>query len=328
VTSEPEWPWAHVKPWAIKYRAWDGVTTRHAVVVLPSSWSSRHHPGSLPLVISPHGRNSFAWANALRYWQNLPAQGPFALVCPDGLARARSAASDPLDRPANPSLFTYGNRGHIDDLARMPRIVQERLPWLRLQTDRVYILGSSMGGQETLLLSARYPNRLAGGQGRLAGAAAFDAPCDLARQCAYLTHRQPNIASRMIEEVGRRPASLRGWNRQAVYFNKKRRRHSTIGELLSDLPKGQEAWDDRSALHYLHNLAALPFPLRIYWSTKDVVVGHQERDQSGKLYRRIKQLAPHANVEAVRGTWAHSREFVPNRQLGQALRDLGLIDQV
>jgi len=327
-TRERTWPWEAVKPWVVHYRAWDGRTQREAVVVLPRAWSPQHHPVRLPLVISPHGRRVSAWDNAARFWQNLPAEGPFALICPDGLARAHDAASDPHDRPPGASLFTYGYRRHIDDLAWMPTILAKRLPWLRIDWKRVFVIGSSMGGQETLLLAARYPNKLAGRNSRLAGAAAFDAPCDLARQCAHLTNRDPAVAARMLEEVGRRPASMRGWNREATYYNRKLRRHETIVRLAAALPREQEAWDARSPLHFANALGELPFPLRIYWSTKDVVVANQERDHSGKLYKRIKQLHPHANVVAIRGTWAHSREFVPSRELGRALVDLGLIGDV
>ena len=93
-----------------------------------------------------------------------------------GRARARAQRQTVhVDLPPNPSLFTYGNVGHVHDLARMPQIVEATLPWLELQRDRIYVLGSSMGGQETLLLAARYPKALAGGHGKLAGAAAFDA---------------------------------------------------------------------------------------------------------------------------------------------------------
>src|SRR5262249_41894972 len=135
--SRGNWPWQHVKPWAITYLAWDGVTPRKAIVVLPRAWGPKHHPPPLPLVISPHGRTNFALNNARGYWQNAPAAGPFALVCPDGLARARSAATDLADVPPNPSLFTYGNEGQIHDLARMPHIVAATLPWLELDRSRI-----------------------------------------------------------------------------------------------------------------------------------------------------------------------------------------------
>src|SRR5262249_19221096 len=189
------------------------------------------------------------------------AAGPFALVCPDGLARARSAATDPEDVPPNPSLFTYGNEGQIRDLARMPHIVDATLPWLELDRSRIYVMGSSMGGPETLLLAARFPKGLVGGFGRLAGAAAFDAPCDLARQCGYLTNHRPTVAKTMIEEVGTRPASVQGWKLDAVFLNRKTKRSSTIGALPAVLPKRQPEGNKRSALNFARHLAPLPFPL-------------------------------------------------------------------
>jgi len=326
--SRAAWPWKQTKPWTVKYLAWDHATARQAIVVLPRAWGPKHHPHPLPLVISPHGRNTLALNNARGYWQNLPAAGPFALVCPDGLARAHSAKTDHVDLPPNPSLFTYGNVGHVHDLARMPQIVEATLPWLELQRDRIYVLGSSMGGQETLLLAARYPKALAGGHGKLAGAAAFDAVCDLAVQCGYLTHHRPGVSANMIEEVGTRPASVRGWNLDARYFNRKERRQKTIGSLLAELPKGQAAWNARSGLSFTRKLAALPFPLRLYWSTEDIVVGNQERDQTGKLFASIERVAPNAKVTPIRGQWAHSHEFFPRRQLGAALAAFDLVSQL
>ena len=44
----------------------------------------------------------------------------------------------------------------------MPQIVAQALPWVRLDLRRVYAIGGSMGGQETLLLLGRHPELLAG----------------------------------------------------------------------------------------------------------------------------------------------------------------------
>ena len=153
--GQAQWPstLGRVRPWLVQYLAWDGQTARQAVVVLPAAWSpSTPPPAAVPLLISPHGRNNFGWNNAVIYWQELPADGQFALICPDGLERAHDPESDPFDEPpSSPSLFTYGYPGHVDDLARMPSIVEETLPWLPIDMERIYVLGSSMGGQETLL---------------------------------------------------------------------------------------------------------------------------------------------------------------------------------
>jgi pimeloyl-ACP methyl ester carboxylesterase len=327
------WPFARTRPYTIPYLAWDEKTAREAVIVLPSGWGPAHQPQPLPLVISPHGRNNFGWGNAAHYWRELPADGPFALVCPDGLSRAHDKASNPFDQPPHdPSLFTYGYRRWIDDLARMPKIVQATLPWLRLDLKRIYVLGSSMGGLETLLLAARYPGPLSAGTGRLAGAAAFDSPCDLAAQCAYLTHlpaahgaNPPGVAARMIEEINARPDSLSGFRQAATFFNAKLDKHMTIGQLLNQLPRKQPLWNERSPLNYVPKLARLPFPLRLYWSSHDTIVGNQGRDQTGKLYKRIKATNAAADVVQVKGLWAHSAEFVPGDCLSDALRAFKLI---
>jgi len=329
------WPAAlgRVRPWLVHYLAWDGATTRQAWIVLPSGWGPSAPPPPAPLVISPHGRNNLGWSNAVTYWQNLPADGSFILVCPDGLGRAHDKATDPYDQPPpDAGLFSYGYSQEIADLARMPQIVHATLPWLRVDLERVYVLGSSMGGQETLLLAARFPRALAAGTGRLAGAAAFDAPCDLAEQCAYLTHRQPSasgspvgVAALMLEEIGAKPASVLGFDQTARFYNRRTKTQMTIGQLLSKLPAHQALWDERSPLGYVETLASLPFTLRLYWSTKDVVVANQATKQSGKLYARIKAAKPAADVERVQGTWAHSAEFVPNGKLGEALAGFGLI---
>jgi pimeloyl-ACP methyl ester carboxylesterase len=64
-------------------------------------------------------------------------------------------------------LASWGWRGQIADLARMPEIVHAELPWLRVDRRRIYAVGGSMGGHETLLLLGQYPKLLA-------GAVAFD----------------------------------------------------------------------------------------------------------------------------------------------------------
>ena len=214
----------------------------------------------------------------------------------------------------------------------MPKIVQATLPWLEIDLERIYVLGSSMGGQETLLLAARYPKSLSGGTGRLAGAAAFDSPCDLVAQCAYLTNKAPvggadppGVAARMIDEIGAKPASLRGFRQSASFFNGRLDRHMTIAELLSKLPRNQALWNERSPLNYVDRLARLPFPLRIYWSSHDTIVGNQGTNQSGKLFKQIKAKNPSAKVTQVKGLWAHSCEFVPGDCLSDALRAFKLI---
>jgi pimeloyl-ACP methyl ester carboxylesterase len=141
----------------VTYRAWNG-ERRYALLVLPRWYGPVRHP-RIPLVISPHGRGLTPRANT-RFWGALPAFGPFAVVSPEGQGRR-------LIR------YSWGWRGQIDDLARLPRILESELPWLRVDRRRVYAVGSSMGGQETLLLVARHPSLLA-------GASALDSATDMA----------------------------------------------------------------------------------------------------------------------------------------------------
>src|SRR5207342_199727 len=137
---------AGVRLWTIRYRAHDG-RIRPAYVLLPARYEPRHD-SPLPLVISPHGRGVGGRANA-RLWGRLPAEYGLAVVNPDGEGRRLP-------------LYSWGDRGQISDLARMPGIVKRALPWLRIRPRSVYAIAGSMGGQEALLLTASHPRLLKG----------------------------------------------------------------------------------------------------------------------------------------------------------------------
>src|SRR5581483_3161349 len=150
-------PGGRVRLWTIRYRSHTGAV-RPAYLLLPR-WYGPHDDPAIPLVISPHGRGVAALTNADR-WGDLAARGGFAVVNPEGQGRRLE-------------LYSWGDPGQIHDLARMPQILRRALPWLRIDRRRIYAVGGSMGGQESLLLAARYPHLLA-------GAIAFDAPTNLA----------------------------------------------------------------------------------------------------------------------------------------------------
>ena len=120
----------------------NGGRHRAAFLVLPR-WYDRHRHLPIPLVIAPHGRGISARDN-LRFWGALPAFGPFALVDPVGQGRR-------LTR------YSWGWRGQIDDLARMPRLVEQAVPGLRIDPSRIYAIGSSMGGQVPRAYAERSP---------------------------------------------------------------------------------------------------------------------------------------------------------------------------
>jgi poly(3-hydroxybutyrate) depolymerase len=255
----------------ISYRAHDGLP-RHAYVIVPADY---RHGTPIPLVISPHGRGVGARTN-VRRWGVLPARGDFAVVNPEGQGRALT-------------LFSWGDPGEIDDLARMPDIVEQALPWLRIDRRRVYAFGGSMGGQETLLLVARFPHLLA-------GAAAFDAPTNMAAR--YRAFEFQPLGT-MLQTLARREIGGTPW---------------------SD-PRGYAL---RSPLDWAKRIAFAGVPLQIWWSTRDRTVTDQ-RDESGLLYRTIKRLNPQAHVSEFVGRWAHTTEMKSRGYLPYALSRFGLM---
>jgi dienelactone hydrolase len=257
----------------IAYRAHDGIR-RSAVVVLPRWYGPRDDP-PLSLVISPHGSGVEPQENARR-WGNLPALGRFAVVNPDGQGRRLE-------------LYSWGSPGEIADLARMPAIVQHALPWLHIKRHRVYAVGASMGGQETLLLLATHPHLLA-------GAVSFDAPTNMATRYALFPERRDG---RTLQRLARLE--------------------------FGGIPRvAGEAWADRSPIYYSRELAFSDVPLELWWSTRDRVVVDQA-SQSGLLFRAIQRLNPRAAVVQVVGTWRHAAEMRPLGRLPFALARIGLL---
>jgi poly(3-hydroxybutyrate) depolymerase len=181
-----------VRELTIAYWAFDGRTS-HATVLLPSGYGPGRNP-ILPLVISPHGRGLDGTKNASR-WGDLPTRGGFAVVNPDGEGSHLSGR------------FSWGAAGQISDLARMPSILAKALPWLRIDPQRIYAVGGSMGGEETLLLLARYPRLLA-------GAVVVDPLVDFARQYRNWND-SAGAAKRKLarREVGGTPSSNPGCSR-------------------------------------------------------------------------------------------------------------------
>jgi pimeloyl-ACP methyl ester carboxylesterase len=258
---------------AISYRAHDGLL-RRAYVVVPADYGRPDDP-PLPLVISPHGRGVSAQLN-IRRWGRLPAIGRFAVVNPEGQGRALT-------------LFSWGDPGEIRDLARMPEIVEHALPWLHVDRHRIYAFGGSMGGQETLLLTARFPHLLA-------GAASFDAPTDMAARYRAFVHLPlgPGLQQLARDEIGGTPRTD---------------------------PHGYAV---RSPPEWARRIAFSGVPLQIWWSTRDRIVTN-EQDESGLLYRLLKRLNPNVPVSEFVGDWAHTTEMKAHGYLPYALSRFGLM---
>jgi poly(3-hydroxybutyrate) depolymerase len=255
------------------YTTHDGKTS-YAIVLLPGWYGPTRHP-ALPLIICPHGRNTVPESTVKR-WRDLPTRGGFAVVIPAGQGRVLQ-------------LDSWGYPGQIDDLARMPDLVEHAVGGFRYERNRVYAIGESMGGQEVLLLAAKYPHLLA-------GAIAFDPAVDMvARYYAF-------------------PALPGGGATQA-------KARIEIGGTPQQVP---QAYAVRSPIDYVRQLALSGVPLQLWWSINDKVIVDQS-SQAGRMYQEIKLVNAKAPVSPYVGRWHHTAEGIADTQLPDALARIGLL---
>ncbi len=170
----------------------------------------------------------------------------------------------------------------------MPSILAKALPWLRIDPRRIYAVGGSMGGEETLLLLARYPHLLA-------GAVAVDPLVDFARQ-------------------------YRNWSDSAGAAKRKLARREVGGTPST----AAAAYAARSPLTYARAIASSGVPLQIWWTRTDRVVV-QSALQSGLLIQRIRELNPAAPLTEVVGSWRHTAVMRAGLSLPAMLAGLGLL---
>jgi hypothetical protein len=282
--GKASWEQVHVKVVTLHYKTHDG-HRRAAYVVLPDWYSPTNNP-PLPLIISPHGRGVSAEENVGR-WGNLPTLGPFAVVNPEGQGRKFRR-------------FSWGYTGQIDDLARMPTLVRQAIPWLRIQPESIYAFGTSMGGQETLLLVARHPKLLA-------GAAAFDPVTDMSRRYRDFAHLPCNRGC------------LRKW-RDPLGHGLRKLAREEIGGTPRSHPR---AYARRSPITYARAIADSGVPLQLWWSRTDRVV--RSADQSVPLARKLRRLNPDGPLDTMVGSWPHSADMRPYFMLIPALKKFDLV---
>jgi len=250
----------------IRYRAHNGVM-RPAWLLLPAGYDG----SPIPLVISPHGRGVGPVANA-NLWGDLPGEGDFAVINPAGEGRRTR-------------FYSWGDPGEIDDLARMPRIAEAH----GVHVSKVYAVGGSMGGMETLLLVARFPHLLA-------GAVAFDPATDMAlRYRDFASLRGGRALQRLARrEVGGTPAT------------------------------DPRAYALRSPDDYVRRIAFSGVPLQLFWSSRDRIIADQVHETEA-LADEILAVNPHAKVAVFHGDWLHTAEMRPLRRLPRALERFGLL---
>jgi pimeloyl-ACP methyl ester carboxylesterase len=261
---------------------------RNAYVLLPHGYGPGQNP-AIPLVISPHGRAVDGKINTRR-WGSLPTVGKFAVVNPDGYGRLLP-------------LHSWGYRGQIADLARMPDIVETKLPWLHIDRSRLYAIGASMGAHETLLLAGRYPRLLS-------GAVAVDGPADFALQYRNFPRLECDSA-----------CLARGWGH--IGRAKQRLARREIGGTPRTAPA---RFAERSPITYARTIAESCVPVQIWWSRTDEIVLEPER-QSGRMVRALRRANPHAPVDEFVGDWPHTDAMRHETDLPKMLAGLGLLTE-
>jgi pimeloyl-ACP methyl ester carboxylesterase len=252
----------------IYYVAHNG-SRRAAWLLLPAGY----HGEKIPLIISPHGRGVDERMNA-ELWGGLPGEGRFAVINPAGQGRRLR-------------WYSWGDPGQISDLARMPQIAEAN--GVDVDPRRIYAVGGSMGGQETLLLVAQHPHLLA-------GAVAFDPATDM-------TRRYYDFAALAN---GRRLQSLA---------------RTEIGGTPDQVPR---AYARRSPDHYVRQIADSGVPLQLYWSVDDRIISDQ-KVETGRLADEILADRPEAKLWDFEGEWVHTAEMHANRRLPRALARFGLL---
>ena len=169
----------------------------------------------------------------------------------------------------------------------MPGIV--RRYGVNVEHGRVYAIGGSMGGQETLLLVARFPRLLA-------GAVAFDPATDMSRRYRDFASLKDGATLQSLarDEIGGTPET------------------------------DPAAYERRSPDHYARAIADSGVPLQIFWSLRDRVIVDQ-RLESARLADRILDINPHARLWDFQGEWDHTAEMRSTRRLPRALARFGLL---
>jgi pimeloyl-ACP methyl ester carboxylesterase len=197
--------------------------------------------------------------------------------------------------------FSYGYAGQVDDLARMPDVAEKALAWLRIDRNRIYVLGTSMGGQEALLLVARHPRLLA-------GAVAMDSVTDLARRY----HQLPDVPCN--DECRAR------WGKPYGRVLQETMRQEVGG--TPDATRG--AFTARSPGRLGRALTGSGVQLQIWWSSGDQIVFDQEH-QSAAVARELRHLDRCAPLVEYAGTWRHSQAMWAGSLLPVALAGFGLL---
>jgi poly(3-hydroxybutyrate) depolymerase len=248
------------------YTAWNG-RNRNLVIVYPTV-----PRGPLPLMISMHPATGRATCD--NAFQTYPARYNFVVACLDGQGSGTRGSS-------------YGAPGQIADTLRIPSLVAALTPGLPINPKQLIIVGSSMGGLETLLTANQNPNMFS-------AIVALDAPANLKRRYETLNNSAKDAYKRasIIAECGGTP-----FQRPSCY-------------------------EHRSATSNLSNVATSATPLIIGWSTRDIIGGDPQ--QSPLYAQRIKQINPKKEMYVMVSSTTHGQTWGGSYQNSWISKSLGL----
>ncbi len=197
------------------YDTWNG-RRRAMTILFPRA--AENTGRVLPLLVAAHPAGGAS--TCVDQIASFAGQFGFVLACLDGQGISTRA-------------FSYGAPGQIADLAAAPRLIAGRLPGMKLDARKLYLVGSSMGGTEALLVGLRYP-------GAYRETVALDPVTDL----GFRFNSLPLVRRNQLESECAGPPTLRG-----------------------------SCYSVRSPIAYVGKRALGSAVLNVWWSTTDPVSG-------------------------------------------------------
>lgn len=169
-------------------------------------------------------------------------------------------------------LCSLASPGQISDMVQLLDLVSAS--GYRIDRQRVYACGLSMGAQEALVLAGKHPDLLA-------AVVVFNPIVDLAVWQEELAHTE-------VEEIRE--------------FDTAGKIAQEVGGLPDEVP---DRYAERSPLAYCDGLSRVPTML--YWSHEDLIVPHQETHHALLLYQSVKEISRRAPIAEYNHTYAHGK---------------------
>ncbi|MBN2073410.1 MAG: prolyl oligopeptidase family serine peptidase [Actinobacteria bacterium] len=231
-------------------------STRKLLLSLPLNPDSKK---SYPLIVSPH---PFGWSNFENFFS-----GAADLLYPfkgwTGISEKYGAVvALPLGHGRFYEKISLSYEAQIEDLVMIPDVLMKS--HVRIDTDRMFLCGLSMGGMETMTVLGAKPGIFKAGFSfnGIADLAAWYGDVGSGKADRKLTDM--DILKLVEDETGGTPG-----NALNIYLK-------------------------RSAVNYIGALSGSN--LMIYWSSMDSIVVGQEEKQGKKLYDIIKGRNPGAAI--------------------------------